>query len=69
MKDRARLKERIGVVFEEQNLCERLSARDNLRFNCWLYNLPDSRIDEVLDLVHLRERARDRMSTFSNGMK
>src|SRR2546422_8437877 len=36
VKDRARLKERIGVVFEEQNLYERLSARNNLAFSCWL---------------------------------
>jgi ABC-2 type transport system ATP-binding protein len=69
MKDRVQLKERIGVVFEEQNLYERLSARQNLRFNCWLYDLPESRIDEVLDLVDLRERAKDPVRTFSNGMK
>jgi ABC-2 type transport system ATP-binding protein len=69
VKDRAQLKARIGVVFEEQNPYERLSAGNNLRFNCWLYNLPDSRIDEVLDLVHLRERAKDPVRTFSNGMK
>ncbi|HEY6409480.1 MAG TPA: ABC transporter ATP-binding protein, partial [Ktedonobacteraceae bacterium] len=69
VKDRARLKERIGVVFEEQNLYERLSARTNLEFSCWLYGLPTSRADEVLELVHLRERAKDRVSTFSNGMK
>jgi ABC-2 type transport system ATP-binding protein len=69
VKDRAQLKERIGVVFEEQNLYERLSARNNLDFSCWLYGLPKSRVDEVLELVHLRDRARDRVSTFSNGMK
>jgi ABC-2 type transport system ATP-binding protein len=69
VKDRIRLKERIGVVFEEQNLYERLSARANLRFNCWIYNLPESRIDEVLDLVRLGERAKDPVRAFSNGMK
>jgi ABC-2 type transport system ATP-binding protein len=40
-----------------------------LRFNCWIYGLPESRIDEVLDLVHLRERAKDPVRTYSNGMK
>jgi ABC-2 type transport system ATP-binding protein len=40
-----------------------------LRFNCWLYNLPESRVEEVLELVGLRERARDRVRTFSSGMK
>jgi len=69
VKDRPKLKERIGVVFEDQNLYERLSARDNLRFNCWLYNLPEKRADDVLDLVRLRERAKDPVRTFSNGMK
>ncbi len=69
VKDRAKLKHLIGVVFEEQNLYERVSARNNLRFNCWLYDLPDSRVDEVLDLVGLRERAKDPVQKFSNGMK
>ena len=69
VKDRVQLKERIGVVFEEQNLYERLSARNNLAFSCWLYGLPESRADEVLDLVQLRDRAKDHVSTFSNGMR
>jgi ABC-2 type transport system ATP-binding protein len=56
-------------VFEEQNLYERLSARNNLRFSCWRLGVPESRVDEVLDLVGLRERARDPVRMFSNGMK
>ncbi|MEO9058584.1 MAG: ABC transporter ATP-binding protein, partial [Ktedonobacteraceae bacterium] len=69
VKERAQLKQHIGVVFEEQNLYERLSAWHNLEFSCWLYGLPTSRIDEVLDLVRLRDRAKDHVHTFSNGMK
>lgn len=69
VKDLQRLKECIGVVPEEQNLYERLSARQNLHVNCWLYHLPEKRAEEVLDLVHLRERARDPVRTFSHGMK
>lgn len=69
VKERAQLKERIGVVFEEQNLYDRLPARLNLEFSCWLYGLPKSRVDEVLDLVKLRDRAKDPIRTFSNGMK
>lgn len=69
VKDHQQLKERIGVVFEEQNLYERLTARNNLRFSCWLYKLPERRVDEVLELVHLRDRANDLARTFSNGMK
>jgi len=69
VKERTPLKERIGVVFEEQNLYERLSAQLNLQFSCWLYGLPESRVDEVLDLVRLRDRAKDKVRTFSNGMR
>lgn len=69
VKQRQRLKERIGVVFEDQNLYERLSARQNLAFSCWLYGLPERRVDEVLALVQLRDRAKDRISAFSNGMR
>jgi ABC-2 type transport system ATP-binding protein len=67
--ERAQLKERIGVVFEEQNLYERLSAQLNLEFSCWLYGLPKSRIDEALDLVRLRDRAKDPVRAYSNGMR
>ena len=69
VKERARLKTHIGVVFEDQNLYERLSARQNLAFGCWLYGLPKERIDAVLDLVGLRERGRDPIRTLSNGMR
>ena len=69
VRQRTQLKERIGVVFEEQNLYERLSAQLNLEFSCWLYGLPKRRVDEVLDLVKLRDRAKDPLRTFSNGMR
>lgn len=69
VRERDQLKQRIGVVFEEQNLYERLPAQLNLEFSCWLYNLPKKRVDEVLDLVRLRERAKDPVRTFSNGMR
>lgn len=69
VKDRAKLKALIGVVFEDQNLYERLSGRDNLRFSCWLYGLPESRADEVLALVNLADRAKTPVRSYSTGMK
>lgn len=69
VKERVRLKTHIGVVFEDQNLYERLSVRQNLAFCCWLYGLPKERIDAVLDLVDMRERAREPIRTLSGGMK
>ncbi len=46
--ERDLLKPRIGVVFEHQNLYERLSARENLAFSAGLYGAPRKNIDEVL---------------------
>src|SRR5262249_17057754 len=69
VKQRNALQARIGVVFEAQNLYERLSARQNLVFSCWLHGVPEKRADEVLELVRLRDRARDSVAKFSNGMR
>ncbi len=69
VRDLEQLKTRIGVVFEDQNLYERLSARENLRFSCWLYDLPEQRIEAVLDLVQLRDAADKPVRTFSTGMR
>jgi ABC-2 type transport system ATP-binding protein len=69
VEERQQLKPRIGVVFEVQNLYERLSARDNLVFAARLYGVPKGRVDQVLAQVGLTERARDRIKEYSNGMK
>jgi ABC-2 type transport system ATP-binding protein len=67
--ERQALKPLIGVVFETQNLYQRLSALDNLNFTARLYGVPRARVDELLQAVHLQERAKDRLKTYSNGMK
>ena len=69
VEERHRLKPQIGVVFEYQNLYERLSARDNLVFTARLYGVPKGRVDQVLAQVGLTDRARDRIKEYSNGMK
>ena len=66
---RQQLKPQIGVVFESQNVYERLSARDNLSFYARLYGVDKGRIDRVLEQVGLVKRARDKVKTYSNGMK
>jgi ABC-2 type transport system ATP-binding protein len=67
--DRDTLKPQIGVVFEYQNVYERLSARDNLNFSARLYGVRKTRVDEVLRQVGLADRARERIKKYSNGMK
>ncbi len=67
--DRQALKPQIGVVFDSQNIYERMSGRDNLRFNARLHRVIKSRVEEVLAQVGLAERSRSLVRTYSNGMK
>ena len=67
---RDQIKPIINLVFEDQNLYERLSGLDNLRVFADLYGAPRSRVDELLDLVNLDIEARKRkVKTYSTGMK
>jgi ABC-2 type transport system ATP-binding protein len=67
--DRDRVKPIINLVFEDQNLYERFSGRDNLRIFADLYNAPRSRVAELLALVALSEAAGRKVKTYSTGMK
>jgi ABC-2 type transport system ATP-binding protein len=71
--DEAGYKRRIGLVPQDIALYEELPARMNLELCGALYGMaPDlirRRTDEVLALVGLTDRARDKPSTFSGGMK
>ncbi|HEY74190.1 MAG: ABC transporter ATP-binding protein [Chloroflexi bacterium] len=67
--ERQQLKPQIGVVFEHQNIYERLSARDNLLFAARLYGVQKSRVEEMLKRVGLADRAREKAKNYSNGMK
>jgi ABC-2 type transport system ATP-binding protein len=67
--ERQALKEQIGVVFEYQNLYERMTAIDNLAFIADLYGVPRKRVGEVLEQVGLADRAREPIKRYSNGMK
>ena len=64
-----KLKHLIGVVFEQQNLYERMSGRENLAFFASLFGMPLRRVEEALDQVGLQERAKDKVKVYSNGMK
>jgi ABC-type multidrug transport system ATPase subunit/pimeloyl-ACP methyl ester carboxylesterase len=69
VEEREQLKPLIGVVFDSQNIYERSSGRDNLRFYARLYRIKKARVEEVLAQVDLTDRARDKVNTYSNGMK
>lgn len=63
----------IGVVPQEIALYPDLSARENLNFWGKMYGLRGRplrrRIDDVLEVIGLVERQKDRVETFSGGMK
>lgn len=64
-----KVQEIIGVVFEQQNIYERMNGRDNLLFFAQLFGAPAKRVDELLDKVGLKDRAKDPVKAYSNGMK
>ena len=59
----------IGALIESPPLYENLTARENLKVRTLLYGLPESRIDEVLEMVALTDTGRKRAGHFSMGMK
>lgn len=59
----------IGALIEMPALYENLSARENLRVRTLLLGLPDSRIDEVLEIVSLKDTGKKKSGQFSLGMK
>ncbi|NLS78285.1 MAG: ABC transporter ATP-binding protein [Chloroflexi bacterium] len=63
----------IGVVPQEIALYDALSARENLLFWGRMHGMSgkplQARVDEVLEQIGLRDRAGDRIRTYSGGMK
>ena len=69
-KHRAEVLPRVGALVESPALYGYLSGRDNLRaFGDLLGGVSRRRIDEVLEIVALKGRDRDRVKTYSMGMK
>ena len=60
---------RVGALVEAPAFYPSLSARTNLDVLARLGGYPSSRVREVLDLVELSDRARDRVGSYSLGMK
>jgi ABC-2 type transport system ATP-binding protein len=58
----------VSVLFRENNLYRRQSARGNLRFYCRLRHIPKSRAEEVLVRVGLADHARTRVDKLSSGL-
>ena len=60
---------RTGALIEQPPLYDNLTARENLEVRTLLLGLPKKRIDEVLEIVDLKNTGKKRAGQFSMGMK
>ncbi|TYC01050.1 ATP-binding cassette domain-containing protein [Micromonospora sp. WP24] len=59
----------VGAIVESPQFFPHFSARDTLSLLASAGDVPANRVDEVLELVGLRDRAGERVKTYSLGMK
>ena len=73
LRDPMAVRRAIGVVPQDIALYPTLSARENLAFFARMQDVPAdtlaARVDAVLDIVQLSDRQKDRVETYSGGMK
>jgi ABC-2 type transport system ATP-binding protein len=73
VKEATQVRKSIGIVFQDPSIDDRLTGRENLFMHANLYGVPSSeqknRIDSILKLVELEDRADDLMRTYSGGMR
>ncbi|MCW3129329.1 MAG: ATP-binding cassette domain-containing protein [Methanophagales archaeon] len=72
-KDKDSVRKSIGIVFQEPSLDWRLTGRENLDFHARIYGIGrrerEERIEEVLKLVELEDKADVVVDKYSGGMK
>jgi ABC-2 type transport system ATP-binding protein len=72
-KQKNEVRNSIGIVFQEPALDNRLTGRENLDFHARLYSLDEEirkkRIEEVLEIVELKDKADVIVENYSGGMQ
>jgi len=68
-RDEARRK--MGFVLDNDGLYDNKTAEENLLYYARIYGVmePAGKIDRILDLVGLRDRAKDKIGAYSRGMR
>jgi ABC-2 type transport system ATP-binding protein len=73
VQERDAVRNNIGIVFQETALDNRLTGNENLEFHSVMYGMSKrdrtDRINQVLDLVELRDKADMLVIKYSGGMK
>ena len=59
----------IGAIVENPDMYKYMSGIDNLKLHARIRNIDQKRIQEVLELVELKDRAKDKVGKYSLGMK
>jgi lipooligosaccharide transport system ATP-binding protein len=71
--DASRIKARLGVVPQQDNLDMEITVRENLLMYARYFDIPrdvsQKRADDLLDFVELRDRAAAQVESLSGGMK
>jgi ABC-2 type transport system ATP-binding protein len=69
VKQTEKVQAQIGVCFELTNLYEQMSAEENLNLFAALFGVKEFNAGAVLERVGLDGRGKDRVETYSKGMK
>jgi len=73
VRQQSQVRQQIGLVFQDPSLDERLSGLQNMRFHALVYGVPTSvreqRMEQLLRMVELWDKRRNKVQTFSGGMK
>jgi ABC-2 type transport system ATP-binding protein len=63
------LRSRIGLCLQETRLADNLHVDETLELFAALYQLPRSRVGEVIELVHLQDKRQSKTSQLSGGQR
>lgn len=73
VKEANQVRKSIGIVFQDPSIDDRLTGRENLYMHANLYGVPASqqkeRVNRILKLVELEDRADSLLRTYSGGMR
>ena len=62
---------KIGFVLDSDGLYESMTAEENMMYYSQIYGLPNAgeRIDKLLSMMDLEDRCKDKVGTYSRGMR
>ncbi len=72
-KHRRKIRESIGIVFQDEVLDRDLTVEETLEFHGWIYSIPkekrERRVEEMLELAELTDKRNELVKRLSGGMR